>query len=102
MIPDAGHNPETETADREWRDFAHDKVKEFADTLTGKEREVFHARLLAEEPETLQQIGARFGISRERVRQIENAAQATAEGVHRGVGPRRLPLVTIPYLPRWR
>lgn len=71
VIPDAGHNPETETADREWRDFAHDKVKEFADTLTGKEREIFDARLLAEEPETLQQIGARFGISRERVRQIE-------------------------------
>jgi RNA polymerase sigma-32 factor len=71
VIPDAGHNPETETADREWRDFAHDKVKQFADTLTGKEREIFDARLLAEEPETLQEIGARFGISRERVRQIE-------------------------------
>jgi RNA polymerase sigma-32 factor len=71
VIPDAGHNPETEAADREWRDFAHDKVKEFADTLEGKEREIFDARLLAEDPETLQVIGARFGISRERVRQIE-------------------------------
>jgi RNA polymerase sigma-32 factor len=71
VIPDAGHNPETETADREWRDFARDKVKQFADTLTGKEREIFDARLLAEDPETLQEIGARFGISRERVRQIE-------------------------------
>ena len=71
VIPDAGHNPETETADREWRDFAHDKVREFADTLEGKEREIFDARLLAEDPETLQVIGARFGISRERVRQIE-------------------------------
>ena len=71
VIPDAGHNPETETADREWRDFAHDKVREFADTLDGKEREIFDARLLAEDPETLQVIGARFGISRERVRQIE-------------------------------
>ena len=71
VIPDAGHNPETETADREWRDFAHDKVKQFADTLTGKEREIFDARLLAEDPETLQVIGAKFGISRERVRQIE-------------------------------
>ena len=71
VIPDAGNNPETETADREWRNFAHDKVREFADTLTGKEREIFDARLLAEDPETLQVIGARFGISRERVRQIE-------------------------------
>jgi RNA polymerase sigma-32 factor len=71
VIPDAAHNPETETADREWRDFARDKVKQFADTLNGKEREIFDARLLAEDPETLQEIGARFGISRERVRQIE-------------------------------
>jgi RNA polymerase sigma-32 factor len=71
VIPDAGNNPETETADREWRDFAHDKVDEFAKTLDGKELEIFKARLLAEDPETLQVIGARFGISRERVRQIE-------------------------------
>jgi len=71
VIPDAGHNPETETADREWRDFAHDKVEEFSRTLAGKELEIFRARLLAEDPETLQEIGARFGISRERVRQIE-------------------------------
>ncbi len=67
----SGHNPETETADREWRDFAHDKVEQFAATLKDKELEIFKARLLAEDPETLQEIGARFGISRERVRQIE-------------------------------
>lgn len=71
VIPDAGHNPESETADREWRDFAHDKVEQFAATLAGKELEIFKARLLSEDPETLQGIGARFGISRERVRQIE-------------------------------
>jgi RNA polymerase sigma-32 factor len=71
VIPDSGGNPETETADREWRDFAHDKVDEFAKTLEGKELEIFRARLLTEDPETLQEIGAKFGISRERVRQIE-------------------------------
>ena len=71
VIPDAAHNPETELADREWRDFAREKVEQFEATLDGKEREIFKARLLAEDPETLQQIGARFGISRERVRQIE-------------------------------
>ncbi len=71
VIPDSEHNPETETADREWRDFAHDQVERFTATLEGKELEIFKARLLAEDPETLQDIGARFGISRERVRQIE-------------------------------
>jgi RNA polymerase sigma-32 factor len=71
VIPDADHNPETQTANREWREFAHDKVEQFAATLDGKELEIFKARLLSEDPETLQEIGARFGISRERVRQIE-------------------------------
>ena len=71
VIPDAGHNPETETADREWRDFAREKVAQFAAKLEGKELEIFNARLRAEDPETLQDIGVRFGISRERVRQIE-------------------------------
>ena len=71
VIPDAGHNPETETADREWRDFAREKVEQFAKKLEGKELEIFNARLRAEDPETLQDIGERFGISRERVRQIE-------------------------------
>ena len=60
-----------ETADREWHDFAQDKVRQFADTLEGKELEIFNARLLAEDPDTLQEIGVKFGISRERVRQIE-------------------------------
>jgi len=71
VIPDPEHNPEAETADREWRNFAHDRVEQFAATLAGKELEIFKARLLSEDPETLQGIGARFGISRERVRQIE-------------------------------
>jgi RNA polymerase sigma-32 factor len=71
VIPDAGHNPETETADREWRDFAREKVAQFAAKLEGKELEIFNARLRAEDPETLHDIGVRFGISRERVRQIE-------------------------------
>ncbi|HEV2169302.1 MAG TPA: RNA polymerase factor sigma-32 [Candidatus Binatus sp.] len=71
VIPDSSGNPETETANREWRDFARDKVVQFERTLEGKELEIFKARLLTDDPQTLQEIGARFGISRERVRQIE-------------------------------
>jgi RNA polymerase sigma-32 factor len=71
-IPDTEWNPEETTAREEWRNFAHDKVEQFAATLKDKELEIFQARLLAEEPPTLQEVGTRFGISRERVRQIES------------------------------
>jgi RNA polymerase sigma-32 factor len=71
-IPDTEWNPEETAAREEWRNFAHDKVGQFAATLKDKELEIFRARLLAEDPPTLQEVGARFGISRERVRQIES------------------------------
>ncbi len=71
ILPDVARNPEEVTAATEWRAFARDKVREFAGTLKDKELEIFERRLLAEEPQTLQEIGDRLGISRERVRQIE-------------------------------
>ncbi len=70
-IPDTGWNPEETASQAEWRDFAHEKVEQFAATLKDKELEIFRARLLSENPPTLQEVGYRFGISRERVRQIE-------------------------------
>jgi RNA polymerase sigma-32 factor len=39
--------------------------------LPEREREILRARKLQEEPSTLEELSARFGISRERVRQIE-------------------------------
>ena len=72
VLPDPSSNPEEATAGAEFRQFAKQKVEEFASKLEGKELEIFRARLLSEEPITLQEIGQQFGISRERVRQIEN------------------------------
>jgi RNA polymerase sigma-32 factor len=71
VLPDRENNPEEAAAAGEWREFAHERVAQFEATLRDKELEIFRARLLTENPETLQEIGARFGISRERVRQIE-------------------------------
>jgi RNA polymerase sigma-32 factor len=71
-LPDTSYNPEEATARTQWRDFAKAQVEEFARTLEGKDLEIFESRLLSEDPPTLQAIGAKFGISRERVRQIES------------------------------
>ncbi|HYB90587.1 MAG TPA: RNA polymerase factor sigma-32 [Candidatus Binataceae bacterium] len=71
VLPDETTNPEDAAAEAEWHSFAREQVEQFAATLKDKELEIFKIRLLSEEPETLQEVGARFGISRERVRQIE-------------------------------
>ena len=41
------------------------------DTLNERERRVFEARRLSEDPLTLEQLSGEFGVSRERIRQIE-------------------------------
>jgi RNA polymerase sigma-32 factor len=40
-------------------------------TLTDRERQIFEARRLREEPATLEDLSMEFGVSRERIRQIE-------------------------------
>jgi RNA polymerase sigma-32 factor len=59
-------------ADQEAKAILHDKLMRFREQLKGKEAVIFDKRLLTEEPMTLQEIGDRFGISRERVRQLES------------------------------
>ena len=71
FLPSKEPNTEEEVANAESREIISRKVKEFGETLTGKDKVIFDARLMAEEPLTLQEIGDRYHISRERVRQIE-------------------------------
>lgn len=46
-------------------------LKEFRETLKGRDLDIFDLRLAAENPLTLQEIGDKFGITRERARQLE-------------------------------
>lgn len=72
FIADKGATAEEEVATSEYRQLISEKMAEFAKTLKGKEQVIFAKRLLAEEPLTLQEIGDQYGISRERVRQLES------------------------------
>lgn len=71
FLPSKEATVEDQVAMAESRQLISQKVKEFGETLTGKERIIFEGRLMTEEPLTLQEIGDQYGISRERVRQIE-------------------------------
>ncbi len=62
---------ETKVAMEEIKARLKDHLADFNKQLRGKERVIFEERLLSEEPKTLQELGDIFGVSRERVRQIE-------------------------------
>jgi RNA polymerase sigma-32 factor len=49
----------------------HNKISEFRTKMSPREIEIFELRIFSDNPVTLQEIGDRYGISRERVRQIE-------------------------------
>ncbi|HSZ73556.1 MAG TPA: RNA polymerase sigma factor RpoH [Rhizomicrobium sp.] len=93
--PDSSLNTPLRTeSDSEWQDWLEDDTLDqetaFANAeemderrgllanamsvLTDREREIIEARRLRDEPETLEDLSQRFGISRERVRQIEMRA----------------------------
>jgi RNA polymerase sigma-32 factor len=72
LLADKRANTEEEVAATEYRQLVSEKMAKFARKLKGKEQVIFAKRLLAEEPLTLQEIGDQYGISRERVRQLES------------------------------
>lgn len=62
---------EEEVAEKEKQKIVGEKISEFKQTLNPKARYILERRIMADEPETLTEIGVKFNISRERVRQIE-------------------------------
>jgi RNA polymerase sigma-32 factor len=66
-----GASAEETVADKELRRVFLEKVQEFAETLDERDRILVDRRILADEPKTLAELGEEFGVSRERVRQLE-------------------------------
>jgi RNA polymerase sigma-32 factor len=71
FLPDEKQSPEEQFAEAQYRQVLREKMEFFAKTLKDKELVIYRERLLNEEPLTLREIGEKYGISRERVRQIE-------------------------------
>jgi RNA polymerase sigma-32 factor len=71
FLPDEKQSPEEQFAEAQYRQVLSEKMESFAKTLKDKELVIYRERLMNEEPLTLREIGEKYGISRERVRQIE-------------------------------
>ena len=71
FIPHGGPSVEEVVAGREIKERMYDLLNKLQKSLNDKEQMILQTRLLSDEPRTLQDIADIFGISRERVRQIE-------------------------------
>jgi len=73
-LVEEGSDQEAQLADSEQSENRRKALGEALSVLDKRERRIFEARRLAEDPMTLHDLAAEFGISRERVRQIEARA----------------------------
>ena len=74
LLVDNQPSQEAVLMEKEGRVLEASLLQEALTTLTERERRIIEERRLVENPRTLEDIGAEYGISRERVRQIENRA----------------------------
>jgi RNA polymerase sigma-32 factor len=70
-LVDGSPSPETIVAEQDEKERRLHALSAAVEVLNGRERQIFEARHLADEPETLEQLAEKFNVSRERIRQIE-------------------------------
>ena len=71
FLPDPGVAIDEEISEAQDRQLLLRKLKEYRERLSGKELDIFDNRIMSENPLTLQELGDKYHISRERVRQIQ-------------------------------
>src|SRR6202000_2552484 len=81
---DNSPNQEAVMAEHEEFDHRRSALNGAIGVLNPRERRIFEARRLAEEPMTLEDLAAEFGVSRERVRQIEVRAFEKVQSAVKG------------------
>ncbi|MCW2336512.1 RNA polymerase sigma-32 factor [Sphingobium sp. B2D3A] len=90
-LADEGPLQDERIADAQESDVRHDMLLDAMDDLNDRERHILQERRLAEEPKTLEELSQVYGVSRERVRQIEvRAFEKLQRAMLRIAGEKRL------------
>lgn len=71
MLSDQNEGPESQLEGLLNLEILREHLGEFIKTLKPRDQEIFEKRLLSEIPESLQSIADQYGVSRERIRQVE-------------------------------
>lgn len=71
MVADPAASPAHAVETAHDQQLIQEKIAAFGEQLTDRDKVIFEQRLIADEPRTLQEIADEYGLSRERVRQLE-------------------------------
>jgi len=98
-LVDDSISQETRLAESEEADNRRKALGEALTVLNERERRIFEARRLADEPITLEELADEFGVSRERVRQIEvRAFEKVQKAVRNRIAAMEVPHAAAPAL----
>ncbi len=81
ILEDDTPSPEVLVARTQETEFRQKYLKDAMSQLSERERHIFTERRLKEDPITLEKLGEHYGISRERIRQLENRAYTKVQTI---------------------
>ena len=76
FLVDTRANPEDKVIESQRETYVKNQIHMALSKLSERERDIAHRRLMADSPQTLEELGKQYSISKERVRQIENNVKA--------------------------
>ncbi len=73
-LPSPDADPALQVEKTDWHDDATSRMADALDELDERSRDILESRWLSEKKQTLHQLAAKYGVSAERIRQVENSA----------------------------
>src|SRR5271169_3327127 len=90
-LVDQSPSPETLVVEQDEKEYQHTALIAAIDVLNDRERRIFEARHLVDEPLTLETLAEKFNVSRERIRQIEARAFEKVRKAVKNLAPKSSP-----------
>jgi RNA polymerase sigma-32 factor len=90
-LVDQSPSPEAIVIEQDDREYRHNALIAAIDVLDHRERRIFEARHLVDEPLTLETLAEKFNVSRERIRQIEARAFEKVRKAVKNLAPKSSP-----------
>jgi RNA polymerase sigma-32 factor len=87
-LVDQSPSPEAIVIEQDDKEYQHNALIAAIDVLDDRERRIFEARHLVDEPLTLETLAEKFNVSRERIRQIEARAFEKVRKAARNLAPK--------------